>query len=169
MAKLKPEHERLIQEVSAEIPRWQSEVQTFDEEAARRLGQNLTDLHCLGLLVHQGPMTAGQLAEAAGRTPGAITAAIDRWEEAGYAERIRSATDRRSVLVKLTAKANKAFHEIWNPTAQDGYRLLQGYSLAELALIRDFVRRCRELQIKHITRIRAEAIRAGPAVCLPHE
>jgi len=156
MAKLKADQEQLIHEVSAEIPRWQSEVQTFDEEAARTLGQNLPDLHCLGLLVHQGPMTAGQLAEAAGRTPGAITAAIDRWEKAGYAERVRSATDRRSVLVQITAKANKAFHQIWNPIAQDGYRLLQQYSPAELALLRDFVGRCRELQIKHIMRIRAE-------------
>lgn len=48
--------------------------------------------------------SAGQLAKACGITPGSMTAAIDRLEALELVERSPDPTDRRGVLVSLTAK-----------------------------------------------------------------
>jgi MarR family transcriptional regulator, organic hydroperoxide resistance regulator len=46
--------------------------------------------------------TAGQIAEAARLSPGSVTGMLDDLERAGIVTRIRSAEDRRRVLVTLT-------------------------------------------------------------------
>ncbi|MDO8210581.1 MarR family winged helix-turn-helix transcriptional regulator [Conexibacter sp. CPCC 206217] len=48
--------------------------------------------------------TAGQLAKAADLTPASVTAMLDQLEEQGMVERRRSETDRRLVVVSLTAE-----------------------------------------------------------------
>ncbi|MEV5827032.1 MarR family transcriptional regulator [Spirillospora sp. NPDC052242] len=83
----------------------------IDELAARRLGVNRTDLRCLSRLTARGPLTASELAVAAGLTGGAATTAIDRLERAGLARRVRDAADRRRVLVHLTDRAHEAAEE----------------------------------------------------------
>jgi DNA-binding transcriptional ArsR family regulator len=78
----------------------------FHQMVASRLGLNTTDLNCLNLLQMGGPLPAGQLAERAGLTKGgAITAALDRLERAGYIERERDPADRRRTIVRHTRKA----------------------------------------------------------------
>jgi predicted transcriptional regulator len=78
----------------------------FHQAVAGRLGLNTTDLNCLNLLQMSGPLPAGQLAERAGLTKGgAITAALDRLERAGYIERSRDPADRRRMIVRHTQKA----------------------------------------------------------------
>lgn len=46
--------------------------------------------------------TAGQIAESARLSPGAVTGMLDELEEAGIVKRVRCADDRRRVLVSLT-------------------------------------------------------------------
>ncbi len=78
----------------------------FHQTVAARLGINTTDLNCLNLLQMSGPLPAGQLAEQVGLTKGgAITAALDRLERAGYVERERDPADRRRTIVRHTRKA----------------------------------------------------------------
>lgn len=48
--------------------------------------------------------TAGQLAKAADLTPASVTAMLDQLEQQGMVERRRSETDRRLVVVSLTAQ-----------------------------------------------------------------
>lgn len=135
---------------------WQQEVQAFDEAAAARLGLNLTDQRCLSFLSFQGPMPAGRLAAVSGLTSGAVTAAVDRWEKAGYARRRRAAEDRRSVLVELTPKAKRLIEAIWGPIGRTGHAILMRYSSEDLRLIEDFLRRCIDLQKNETKRLRGE-------------
>lgn len=57
----------------------------FHQAIADRLGMNITDHKCAGILARSGPITAGELARRTGLTTGAITGVIDRLERAGFA------------------------------------------------------------------------------------
>jgi hypothetical protein len=54
---------------------------------ARKVGMGPNDLKCGEILVRRGPMSAGELAEMAGLTTGAITGIVDRLEKAGWGSR----------------------------------------------------------------------------------
>jgi DNA-binding MarR family transcriptional regulator len=71
--------------------------------ASQQAKLRTTELMALGYLRDRGPLRAGQLGERLGLTTGSITALIDRLERVGYAHRLRHPTDRRIVLVELTA------------------------------------------------------------------
>ncbi len=147
------EREALMMEIGMESARWQEDVQRFDAAAAARLKVNGTDLRCAFLLMHGPPMTAKELAEATGLTPGAVTTVLDRMEAAGLARRRHDEADRRRVQVELTAEARRKINEIWGPMTVDGAALMRRYSTDELTLIRDFLKKVRAVQLAHIARI----------------
>jgi DNA-binding MarR family transcriptional regulator len=68
--------------------------------AAESLGVHSSDLIAGSYLSEMGPMTAGELAREMGITTGAMTAAIDRLERAGFATRENDPNDRRKVIIK---------------------------------------------------------------------
>jgi DNA-binding MarR family transcriptional regulator len=144
----------LLQAVAQAVVELQDATDAVDEAAAARLGVNRTDLRCLGILSARAPITAGELAAATGLTPGAFTIALDRLEGAGYARRTRQAADRRRVLVEPTPTARRAIAEIWDPIGQEAQAELATYSTTELRLLRDFLQRGIDLQLRHAARIR---------------
>ena len=76
----------------------------FHQAIADRLGLNITDHKCAGILMRSGPISAGELARRTGLTTGAITGVIDRLERAGFARRAPDATDRRKVMIEPDLK-----------------------------------------------------------------
>ena len=62
----------------------------FHQAIADRLGLHATDHKCADLIIRNGAMTSGRLAELTGLTTGAITGVVDRLE----APRDRQAGDR---------------------------------------------------------------------------
>ena len=72
--------------------------------AAKRIGIELSELSSLEHLQGAGPMTLGRLGKRLSMSPGAVTALVDRLESRGYAERIPTPGDRRSMLVRETQK-----------------------------------------------------------------
>jgi DNA-binding MarR family transcriptional regulator len=127
----------------------------MDAAAARALGVNRTDLLCIGLLLRGGGMTAGELATAAGLSPAATTAAIERLEAAGYAGRTRDEVDRRRVLVRPTPLAEQRSRQLYDPLRPAGTARLNRYNRAELELIMDFLEQGEKLQNQQADRIRA--------------
>jgi DNA-binding MarR family transcriptional regulator len=150
----KAARQALHQQVGAEVRAQQRAVDLLDEEVARYLGINRTDLRCLDVLLELGAATPGQLARALRLTTGSVTAMIDRLEAGGYATRARDPKDRRSLLVRPTAAAGTAAAEIYGPLARAGERLLAGYSARELKAIIDLLRRSRELQEAQVENVR---------------
>ncbi|WP_062431481.1 MarR family winged helix-turn-helix transcriptional regulator [Herbidospora daliensis] len=132
----------------------QDATDLIDELAARRLGVNRTDLRCLSRLTARGPLTASELAAAAGLTGGAATTAIDRLEQAGLVERVRDTADRRRVRVHLTGKGRADVQEIWGPIADDARAELLRFTVGELELIETFLRRALANQTRHAERLR---------------
>lgn len=154
------ERRALVDEVTLELAELQAATDAVDEAVAERLAINRTDLACLNSLYRRGAMSAGQLADESGLTPGAITTALDRLERASYAQRTRDEVDRRRVLVELTPQARQTAAELYAPVLEAGQAGYQRYSLEELRLLRDFLRRAQQIQAEHVAYLRTSAPRA---------
>jgi DNA-binding transcriptional ArsR family regulator len=74
-------------------------VVLFHEAVADRLGLSAADHRALGLISRSGAVTAGELAQLTGLSPGAVTGLVDRLESAGHVRRERDPADRRRVVV----------------------------------------------------------------------
>jgi DNA-binding MarR family transcriptional regulator len=128
--------------------------EAFDEVAAQKLGVNRTDLRCLNIVENQGPMTAGRLAELSGLTTAAVTAVLDRLERAGYARRVRDQKDRRQVIVELTPLLGERAGSIWGPLGQEAGAVFARMSVDELKSVIEYHRLGRELNERHVERVR---------------
>ncbi len=78
----------------------------------------------LSELDERGGLAAGELATAAGLAPGTVTQMLDHLAECGHVERVRSETDRRVVVTRLTAQGRrkiKAKREAWENRWQQAF------------------------------------------------
>jgi DNA-binding MarR family transcriptional regulator len=148
--------EQLTQELGAVVRMHQNAVDAVDEAATQLLGINRTDGRCLDLIDQAGRLTAGQLAERSGLTSGAVTAVLDRLEQAGLIVRVRDDVDRRRVFVELTPEAHRRVGEIYGPIAHEGAALMARYSDEQLAAFAEMTRAATELLVEHATRLRAQ-------------
>jgi DNA-binding MarR family transcriptional regulator len=146
--------DRLIQQVVTGIVDMQDATEALDEAAGDLLGVNPTDLRCLRLIIQQRPMSPGELAQATGRTPAAITTALDRLERAGLASRSPDPDDRRRVLAVPTDQAVHRTTLIWGPLERDGIARLATYTIDQLEFLAAFLETGNELQQRHTGRIR---------------
>lgn len=137
---------------AARIAQWEQDA--FDQAMADYIGINRTDLACLDIIERMRPITAGQLAEAARLTSGAVTAVLDRLEQAGLVERIRDTEDRRRVFIEISAEAMARFQPIFQPLLDDISRVLEDWADEELATLVRFHELDADLKRRHATRIR---------------
>jgi DNA-binding MarR family transcriptional regulator len=135
---------------------FQRSTDAFDDTVAQRLGLNRTDLRCLDWLF-DGPKTAGQLAAATGLTSAATTTLLDRLERRGLVRRVRDATDRRKVLVEMTELGWQQTNAYYIPLAQEGARMLEQYTDAQLTAMRDHLIAATALIDRHRARIRGDS------------
>jgi DNA-binding MarR family transcriptional regulator len=134
---------------------YQAAVHDFDAAAAAVLEINLTDLRCLEILLRQETALPGRLGAALGLTTGSVTAMLDRLEALGYLTRTRDAADRRKVIVRPTPLATqRVWDEIYRPLSEEGLAAIAHYSAAERAIVRDYLRRGRELYERRLTQLR---------------
>ena len=116
---------------------------------------NETDLHCLNIIENSGGLTAGELAEQAGLTTGAVTGVIDRLERAGFARRASDPEDRRRVKLEVTPKFYARADKIWGPVARDwAEELGRRFTAEELERVIEFLRATNELGRRHLDRLR---------------
>jgi len=154
--------QKVVARIAAKIPALQNATSEVDNAAAAALGVNLTDLHCLAILMRRDAAAAGLLAGELKLTRGAMTVALDRLARAKLAERQSDPNDRRGVLVTATANAKGRVQEIWSPIEREGIAILSGYSQGDLMVIEDFLDRAISLQTKHAKRIRGLRKTASP-------
>jgi DNA-binding MarR family transcriptional regulator len=129
----------------------------FHQAVADRLGLHATDHKCADLIIRNGAMTSGRLAELTGLTTGAITGVVDRLEARGIARRVADPGDRRRVIVELMKNETVEcqMRELFTGIAEGTRRLLDGYSDDELSLILDFVRRSNAMAHEETLKLRA--------------
>jgi DNA-binding MarR family transcriptional regulator len=147
-------HKRQVfDELIDEVRRSQNATSRFDQAVADALGLNRTDMRCLDVLEREGSVTAGRLAQATGLTTGAMTTALDRLERAGYARRVRDASDRRRVIVEVTPQALRDAGRFYREHEALSERLYQRYSEKQLEQLLQFVREGREFNEGHAERV----------------
>ena len=97
-------HTPLQSEVVDQIRRFSAGVVLFNQMVAEKVHLLPTDLQCLNLLELLGTCTPGKLADGLGLTTGGVTVMLDRLEKAGYLKREPNPDDRRSILIRISAK-----------------------------------------------------------------
>ena len=107
----------------------------YSQAVADRVGLNLTDLHCLGILAGAGPLTAGQLGTLIGLTSGAITGLVDRLERQGLVRRERDREDRRRVVIHLVRERDDEIGPAVLPMLARMRSIHEHFTDEELALI----------------------------------
>jgi DNA-binding MarR family transcriptional regulator len=148
-------HELIVELIDA-VRANQLASDKMDEAAARGLGVNRTDSRCLDIVERFGPISAGRLGTEAGLTTGAVTAVIDRLVAKGYLRRVADPTDRRRVLVEVTAELERRAGHFYAPLAERSFPMLSRYTMAELELVTRFLREGTEMVERRIEEIGTE-------------
>ena len=104
-----------------------------------KLGVNITDWECLGLLLQKGVSTPTELAEHTGLTSGATTAMLDRLERSGIIERRRNPEDRRGTLIVVVKGKAAELASLFASARRAQDQLLSGYTEKELEFLADFI------------------------------
>ena len=138
----------------------------FHQAIADRLGLHATDHKCADLIIRNGAMTSGRLAELTGLTTGAITGVVDRLESRGMVRRTADPRDRRRVIVEIVKNdaVECRMRDLFQGISAGTRALLDGYSDSELVLILDFVRRSNAMSHAETLKLRASEGTAPPAV-----
>lgn len=156
MGKNEENRSPLIDEVGIELEELRRAGDQLDEAVAVRFGLNRTDLRCLGIIYRRGRVTAGELADESGLTPGAITTVLDRLERGGFANRVADPADRRRVLVVSTVATREIGARVYGDVELAGRAELEQRSTAQLTVIRDYLRRTRGMYEGQIAALTAE-------------
>jgi DNA-binding MarR family transcriptional regulator len=122
---------------------------------ADRFGLNITDHKCLDLLVNQGPMPAGRLAELSGLTTGAITGVVDRLEKKGFVQRAADPRDRRKAVIVPVPEKVAEIGKIFGRLAERTAAVIARYSPKERAAIDDFAVRMSTLVEQFVEELKA--------------
>lgn len=127
----------------------------FGETVAAGLGINHTDLECLGMVLLQDGLTAGEIAKTSGLTSGAVTGIIDRLDRAGLARREPDPKDRRKVRVRPTPKGRAVETGPYQSFGKAMDRLTATYSDAEIALLIDYFSRTERVILAEMEKLKA--------------
>lgn len=95
----------------------------------------------LFVLWEEGPMAINELARRVSLGKSTLTNTVDRLEAAGQILRVRSADDRRKILIELTPK-NEAVHRLYAEVSVEMTRLFyRGFSKDDAARLDAFLAR----------------------------
>ncbi|MCI3932833.1 MarR family winged helix-turn-helix transcriptional regulator [Streptomyces sp. AN091965] len=133
------------------IARVQRMHRLLDREAKAfhaRHGVETGEFDVLTTLRRSGPpyaLTAGAFLKAAMVTSGAITNRIDRMEAKGLVQRVRDATDRRTVRIQLTERGKELTDTLMVEHLENYDRLLDGLDRDEVLRAGELLRKFLEL------------------------
>lgn len=128
------------------------------QEMAQRLGLNVTDLLSFACVLKAGEnlLTAGDLAEHAHVTTGAVTGILNRLERGGYVTRVPDPADRRRVRVAALPDAVAKVVALYQPYYDRLDAVFAEYSADEIAVLHDWFSRSTNLALAYIEELRAK-------------
>jgi DNA-binding MarR family transcriptional regulator len=128
------QHKRLIGQLHEETERLYKAVDTYDQAVSEALGINRSDLRGLKFLQY-GPLTPKQMAEKLSLTSGTVTPLLDRLESLDLIRRNASATDRRSLVIELTADGYTRLGNHYERIGREFTKVFKNRSVQELELV----------------------------------
>ncbi|GAB7188148.1 MarR family transcriptional regulator [Kitasatospora sp. Ki12] len=154
----KPRPQATPEQAQYSMDRMIALAQFGQQDIAAGLGLNVTDLTCLGFVIEAAtagePLAAGDLAERAQLTTGAVTGVLNRLEKAGYAHREADPGDRRRVRVVMADGAQERVLQVYGPFYQRIGALFADYTPDEIAVITDWFTRAREVLAESLEEVR---------------
>ena len=105
------------------------------------LGLGAADGRAYDLILRNGPLTAGEIAQATGLTSGSVTALIGRLESGGFVQRVRDGSDRRQVFVYADPARTTKAAPVMARFMADVAALNAGYDDAELKLLSGYLKK----------------------------
>jgi AraC family transcriptional regulator len=145
-------HTKLVEEVGSEVVRFQEASTAVDAAAAALLGVDQRDLPCLTLLLFAGPTTVTAITGAIGLGLAAARNALARLELAGYVQR----DVENAGAWTVTAHAYGWIARVWEPLRASGPAVLGKYSLRQLRLVIEVLRKATAIQEAHAARLRRQ-------------
>jgi DNA-binding MarR family transcriptional regulator len=136
------EKQQLVRAVVFQGREMSARILLFHQSIAARFGLNPTDHKCLDLAREQSDVTAGRLADLTGLTTGAITAALDRLEAAGFIRRLRDPGDRRLVRVRVLHQGIKKLARAFEEFKSRMTDVNESFTAAELQIIFQYQAKC---------------------------
>ena len=122
----------------------------FNQKVAERVGLHLTDMQCMNVLDLLGTSTPGKLAEFMGLTTGGVTVMLDRLEKAGCITRVPNPDDRRSILVRVSAKRMEKIQAHYAGVAKEFDTYMSEVAEAELETVASFFQRINALRLSAV-------------------
>jgi DNA-binding MarR family transcriptional regulator len=129
----------LVRQVLAAVRDYNFSNVLFRKTLVEKLGVNITDWECLGLLLQKGVSTPTELSKHTGLTSGATTAMLDRLERSGIIERRRNPEDRRGTLIVIDKEKAAGIAAILASARKAQEQLFSGYTTQELEFLSDFI------------------------------
>ncbi|MEV5960330.1 MarR family transcriptional regulator [Kribbella sp. NPDC051952] len=134
---------RLATEIKDSLRELSNQLAMLNRQVGSHLALKDVDLDCLELIGRHGPMSPSEVARRAGLHPATMTGVLDRLQRGGWVVRERDpdGPDRRAVTVRAVRdRSGEVFHLYagMNSSMDD---LLADYSVAELEVLVDFLRR----------------------------
>jgi DNA-binding MarR family transcriptional regulator len=117
----------------------------FRNVIANRIGINVTDMECLGLLFHKGIASPTELANYTGLSTGSTTAMLDRLEKAKLIVRKPNPTDRRGLLISVNKEGSKQVAPLFIKARKAQNELISSYSEKNLQMLTDFFKKFMEI------------------------
>ncbi|PZH16300.1 MarR family transcriptional regulator [Streptomyces sp. NTH33] len=132
-----------MQSFAVLLRRMNAEFNRIAHEFAQAQGLHLTDVQALIAILDadpdEGPMTPGRLRRQLDLTSGAMTACIDRLEQAGHIRRVRAADDRRVVHLHCAEAARGVARDYFQPLARGTDAARKRFRPEELTVITRFL------------------------------
>ncbi len=134
------------------------EAQQVAHTFAQRNNLHFTDLQALIAVMHAerrgAPLTPGRLGETLGLSSGATTAVIDRLERVGHLRRTRESADRRVVHLRYGEPGMAVALSFFEPLGIRSRAVMDRFSAADLATVRQFLTGMLEALTEHHREIR---------------
>ena len=111
------------------------------EGSFEALDIGLTDFVILEMLLHAGPQKVSDIGRRVGLTSGAITSAVDRSEKLGLVVRTFDAVDRRSRVVKLTARGKPVIEKAFASHSKKMEEAMSALTPSELRTLSTLLKR----------------------------
>jgi DNA-binding MarR family transcriptional regulator len=146
-----------------------SQAALFSQAVAERLGLAGTDVECLDVLLVEGRLTVGRLAELTGLTTGSATRMVDRLEQAGFVKRVADPVDRRRVLVEPMAGLDVKLGALHDSIRTAQTQAIEKYGDDDLRLLVEYLDSVGGILLAETAKMRApsEEADAGGSYAVP--
>lgn len=125
----------------------------FHTAVAEQIGLGATEEKTL-LILSNGPLTAGEIAQKTGLTTPSVTSLVDRLERKGFVRRVRDPHDRRRIFVEVDKARLAELMQVFTSLQGKFSDLTDPYSDDQLRTIIDFLERATQRSQEAIAMLR---------------